>query len=166
MSRLDETRTSTTRDDYETPDMILDLVREAFGGTIALDPATSESNPTKALAYYTAAVDGLSRSWTFFPNWFCNPPYGRALRPWAEKAIYMYHTSCQGIMLTPCRPDTEWYDILASNATAIAEVRGRLKFKGCVQSAQFPSALFYFGHNPNKFCEVFSKIARCRTVSS
>ena len=46
-----------SRSDWQTPDSILLLVRAVIGGPIGLDPATSPDNPTRALEFYTAALE-------------------------------------------------------------------------------------------------------------
>ncbi len=181
---LNESRTELSHDSWNTPEHCLELVRKVFGGSIDLDPFTSSDNPTKAEFCLTGNCledDGFECPWfSAGPrNVFANPIYGRALRKFATKVVNEYvpvpyvKDNRQIITLTPCRPDTGWYDILIANANAVAEVRGRLKFKGYSPKAgkiidnvpaQFPSVFLYFGYQPEYFCQVFSGLARCRVV--
>ena len=76
---------------------------------------------------------------------YCNPPYGRELPKWVEKA---YRESLDGatvVMLIPARPDTKyWHDIIFPHAAAICYLKGRIRFGGGDSSAPFPSAVVVF----------------------
>jgi hypothetical protein len=127
MSKLDESRTDTTRDDFETPEKVLVRVREVFGGMIDLDPCTKMSNPTGAM--FIETHEGLD-DWAleYGQNAFVNPPYGHALKPWIKHCIRQADRGFNIITLTPARPDTVWYDLLANNCEFLAQIRGRLVF--------------------------------------
>ena len=76
---------------------------------------------------------------------FCNPPYGRELPKWVDKA---YRESLDGatvVMLIPARPDTSyWHNIIFPHAAAICYLKGRLRFGRSDQGAPFPSAIVVF----------------------
>lgn len=171
MSRLDESRTSTTRDDFETPEEILVRVREVFGGQIDLDPCGKEDRPTPvARASIYKAVDGLRAVWGFGARTaFLNPPYGQGLKPWVVKAVEE-SAHMDVITLTPARPDTAWYDWLARNAVYIAHIRHRIVFEidgkpylgknGKPQTCQFPCVLSLLSRNTEcatRFLDVMSR---------
>lgn len=176
LSQLNEARTEKSHDDWQTPEHILERVRRVFGDQIDLDPFSSSENPTKARLWFSSQDDAYEQPWHLgFRSTFINPPYGSGLRRFARKVVQeLDETDPAGLVtLTPCRPDTEWYDILVSKADAVAEVRGRLKFRGFSPKhgklidnvpAQFPSVLMYFGPRPAAFCDVFADIARCRVT--
>lgn len=64
--------------DWCTPDWILDLVRNVFGGQIDLDPCWNPNAHTNAKVSYTLPKnDGLADPWNY-PTVFVNPPYGVA----------------------------------------------------------------------------------------
>lgn len=65
---------SSSRQDWRTPSWFLGLVREV--GPIALDPATSPDNPTRAERFYTRPDCGLREPWVRDGMAFVNPPYG------------------------------------------------------------------------------------------
>ncbi len=72
-----------------------------------------------------------------------NPPYGREIGKWMEKA---FHESCNGatiVCLVPSRTDTKWWHDYAMRGE-ITFIRGRLRFSGHKNSAPFPSAIIVF----------------------
>lgn len=83
---------------------------------------------------------------------WCNPPYGRQIGKWVEKA---YNESLQGatvVMLLPARTDTKWFHDFIYGKAEIRFVRGRLKFGNSKNSAPFPSMVVVFrGDKQSKF---------------
>jgi site-specific DNA-methyltransferase (adenine-specific) len=72
---------------------------------------------------------------------FCNPPYGREISKWVEKA---YNENKKGtfiVMLLPARTDTKWFHNYIYKKHKIEFIKGRLKFNDGKQSAPFPSML-------------------------
>ena len=68
-----------------------------------------------------------------------NPPYGRSIGKWIQKA---YNSSKEGAVvvgLLPARTDTKWFHEYIYNKAEIRFIKGRLKFGGCKNSAPFPS---------------------------
>lgn len=51
-----------------------------------LDPAATDKT-AKCSLYYTPETDGLSQSWDRGGAVFCNPPYGREIGKWVQKAF-------------------------------------------------------------------------------
>lgn len=72
--------TSTT-DLWETPQAFFDQLNTEFCFT--LDACALPWN-AKCESYYTPEQDGLSQPWTGVV--WCNPPYGRQIGKWVEKA--------------------------------------------------------------------------------
>jgi len=70
------------RKDYETPDWLFELFHERFEFTV--DAAAHNGN-AKLPRFWAAADDGLSQDWRGERVW-CNPPYGRGIEHWLEKA--------------------------------------------------------------------------------
>lgn len=130
---------SSKRHDWRTPADVLDLARvllsEAACGPvpipgdpmppIPLDCATHPSNPTGALSYYDGADagDGLMMPWD--RPWWCNPPFGRALTAWAERAAT---AKAPGLFLAPARVDTQWWGRIYETADLVCFWRGRMRF--------------------------------------
>ena len=72
---------------------------------------------------------------------WCNPPYGRQIGKWVEKA---FKSSATVVMLLPARTDTKWFHDWCLPYGKIEFLRGRLKFGGCDNSAPFPSMIVVF----------------------
>src|SRR5581483_8325959 len=71
-----------------------------------LDPCASPEN-AKCAAYYTVEDDGLAYPWTGVV--FCNPPYGRNIGRWVEKAWTESQSGATVVCLLPVRCDTAWW---------------------------------------------------------
>ena len=113
-----------------TPNYALDPIREVLG-TIELDPCTTASNPTRALAFYTVKSDGLKQEWhryAWTPNIFCNPPYGKAREPWVERCIEAGKRGQKVVLLMPAATDTRIFQKALASASGAVLVKGRLKF--------------------------------------
>ena len=97
----------------------------------------------KAEKYYTKKEDGLKQEWK--GTCFANPPYGRGLNQWVEKA---YNTAMSGeattVMLLPVRSDTAWFHDFCLKSNDIRYIRGRLKFSDSQSSAPFSSMVVTF----------------------
>ena len=74
---------SSMKMDWRTPkDFFRELDQEFHFG---LDAAASHEN-AKCERYFTPETDGLSRPWSGYGAVFCNPPYGREIGKWVQKA--------------------------------------------------------------------------------
>jgi len=128
--------TSNTNE-WATPAAFFEELNDEFGFT--LDPCATDENH-KCDRYYTIKDDGLSKSWGGGVV-FCNPPYGRQLPLWVEKA-YMEHKqhNITVVMLIPARTDTRYFhEFIYHRADEIRFVKGRLKFNDGKTGAPFPS---------------------------
>ena len=67
-----------------TPQDFFDKLNAEFG--FVLDPAATDKT-AKCSLYYTPETDGLSQSWDHGGAVFCNPPYGREIGKWVQKAF-------------------------------------------------------------------------------
>ena len=73
-----------------------------------------------------------------------NPPCGREVGVWIEKA---YKESLKGaivVCLIPSRTDTKYWHDYCMKANEIRFIKGRLKFGDSKNSAPFPSAIVIF----------------------
>lgn len=92
-----------------------------------------------------ALVDGLAHSWTG-ERCYMNPPYGREIGPWVEKARREAERGALVVGLLPARTDTAWFhEYVYRAATEIRFLKGRLKFEGAAASAPFPSMIAVWG---------------------
>jgi site-specific DNA-methyltransferase (adenine-specific) len=130
---------SSATDEWESPQWLFDALDREFGFT--LDPCSTHEN-AKCRRHFTRAEDGLVQHWANETVWM-NPPYGKDIAKWMEKA---YETSRHGatvVCLVPARTDTEWWHRFAMKGE-IRLLKGRLRFGGSKNSAPFPSAIVVF----------------------
>lgn len=93
----------------------------------------------KCEKYFTPEMDGLKQEWKGVC--WCNPPYGRQVEKWIEKA---YKSSATVVMLLPARTDTKWFHDYCLPYGKIEFLRGRLKFGEYKYPAPFPSIIVTF----------------------
>ncbi len=95
-------------------------------------------------------IDGLAVSWGEAGEIvYCNPPYGKEVPHWLNKAVEEMERGVSSVFLLPPRTDTAWFhDILIPNATEIRFIRGRLRFEGMDAPAPFPSIVVVFWGEP------------------
>lgn len=86
--------------------------------------------------------DGLNRPWG--TSTYVNPPYGREIGKWIEKAYREGELGKTIVCLIPSRTDTKWWHDWVMQAHKIRFLRGRLKFGDATNSAPFPSAIAIF----------------------
>lgn len=127
---------SSQSDQWETPQDFFNELNGEFHFT--LDVCALPEN-AKCPVFFTPDMDGLTREWKGVC--WCNPPYGRSVGKWVEKAATCTATV---VMLLPARTDTKWFHDWVLPYGEIRYVRGRLKFGGCNNSAPFPSMVVVF----------------------
>lgn len=132
---------SSKTDQWYTPIEFFKELDEEF--KFDLDPCADEYNH-KCAMYYTKDEDGLKQSWEGHTV-FCNPPYGREIGKWVEKAyLESRKPNTTVVMLIPARTDTSYFHKYIYNIAEIRFVKGRLKFGGCSNPAPFPSMVCVF----------------------
>lgn len=130
---------SSATDLWETPQDFFDQLDKEFD--FDLDTCALEGN-AKCTNYYTPEQDGLSLPWT--GTVWCNPPYGRQIGKWVEKAARSAAEGATVVMLLPARTDTRWFHKYIYQKAEIRFVSGRLKFGGSKSNAPFPSMVCVF----------------------
>jgi phage N-6-adenine-methyltransferase len=106
-----------------------------------LDVCASPTN-AKCSRYFTSADDGLAQDWQ--GRCWMNPPYGRTIGEWMNKAHASALSGATVVCLVPARTDTSWWHKYAMRASEIRLVCGRLKFGDCSAPAPFPNAVVVF----------------------
>jgi len=124
---------------WATPQAFFDQCAERFG-PFDLDVCATPEN-AKCARFFTETEDGLSKPWSGV-CWM-NPPYGRAISKWMQKAYTSSLAGATVVCLVPARTDTVWWHDFAAKGE-VEFIRGRLKFGGSKNSAPFPSALVVF----------------------
>ena len=136
---------SSKTPEWATPQYLFDALNAEFRFT--LDPCATKKN-AKCKKFFTAKEDGLKQSWKG-ESVFMNPPYGREIGKWIEKA-YMTVAGEPSesivVCLLPARTDTKWFHdhIYDRDSVAIRFLKGRLRFGGSKHSAPFPSMVVVF----------------------
>ena len=130
---------SSKKEDWETPQKLFDELNKEFNFTV--DVASSDNN-YKVNKHYTIKENGLIQNWDNEIVW-CNPPYGRTIEKWVEKA---WNSSALVVMLLPARTDTKWFHkyIYKKDIVEIRFIKGRLKFGDSKNSVPFPSMIVIF----------------------
>lgn len=133
---------SSNKMDWSTPQYFFDTLNEEFRFT--LDPCANDINH-KCDRYFTEAQDGLKQDWSN-ERVFCNPPYGRVLSRWVQKAYEeVYNGRCHlVVLLVPARTDVRWFHDYCYKKAEIRFINGRLRFGGQITPAPFPSMVVIF----------------------
>ena len=122
-------RSSSTRNDWETPQWLFDILNEEFNFT--LDAAASPLN-TKCKVFITKEQNALDprNSWLVGPNesiWL-NPPYGgRDLQRWIARCSQV---GTLVVALLPVATGTLWFRDVFYTASEIRFITGRVNFVG------------------------------------
>ena len=127
-------------DDWASPREMVEAWSKTHG-PFTFDPCASETNAT-ALEYLTEQDNGLMHPWKG-KIWF-NPPYGRVLSHWMEKANLELDSGRVELIvaLLPARTDTRWFHnhVLARRHT-VQFIKGRVKYGNGKSPAPFPSII-------------------------
>lgn len=151
--------------EWYTPEHVLDLVREVLG-QIDIDPASSNIAQERvgAAKFYTKEQDGLKYSWV--GKVYCNLPYdATGIKKFTAKFASEYSNGNmkEGIILTNSGTDTLWNQSLSKGIQAYTV--GRISFiqpDGTEKGKGGRGQCFtYFGKNPLKFIEVFTRSNFC-----
>ena len=130
---------SSKTDDWATPQDFFDVWDALYD--FELDVCADHEN-AKCESYFTKERDGLQQEWQGKRCWM-NPPYGREIGKWMEKAYQEAQKGATVVCLVPARTDTAWWHDYAMQGS-ITFIRGRLKFGNSKNSAPFPSAVVVF----------------------
>ncbi|WP_193793318.1 phage N-6-adenine-methyltransferase [Clostridium botulinum] len=133
---------SSETDLWATPQDFFDKLNKEFN--FDLDPCATKEN-AKCSKYFTKEIDGLKQDWGGYKV-FCNPPYGREISKWVEKAYKeSKKENTTVVMLIPARTDTKYFhSYIYHKAKEIRFIKGRLKFGNAKNSAPFPSMVVIF----------------------
>jgi len=134
---------SSNSSEWETPWDLYRKLDKKYKFT--LDPCATKDN-AKCVKFYTKEDNGLSKDWSKDVV-FMNPPYGKELTLWVEKAYNEYLKGATVVILMPARTDTSYFHKYICGVGKIKFLRGRIKFLKdgiSLNSAPFPSMLVEF----------------------
>lgn len=128
---------------WSTPDnLYLDLCKEF---KFTLDVCALPEN-TKCKFFFTPDDDGLLQPWGKNICW-CNPPYGRKIGQWCEKAFRESFNGATTVMILPARTGTNWFHNWVLGKAEIRFLKGRLKFGNAKYNAPFDSMIIIYKPN-------------------
>src|SRR3990167_6432250 len=128
--------------DWSTPQDLFDELNKEFH--FNLDVCASDWN-AKCKKYFTEKENGLVRDWKNNICWM-NPPYGKDLAMWMNKAYRSAYKGATVVCLVPAATDTSWWHSYAMNGE-IRYLRGRPRFQtkeGTWQQTFSPSVIVLF----------------------
>jgi phage N-6-adenine-methyltransferase len=152
----------TGENEWYTPAEHIEAAREVLG-EIDLDPASSiiANRTVRATRFFTLEDNGLEQEW--HGRVWINPPYAQPyILHFAQKIAKEYSEgrTLEAIALTHNYTDTAWFHLLGTYAAAICFTRGRIGFLSPEGQKAAPTqgqAFFYFGPDPAKFSQVFTR---------
>jgi ParB family chromosome partitioning protein len=152
----------TGENEWYTPAEHIEAAREVLGD-IDLDPASSiiANKTVRAIKFLTIEDNGLEQEW--HGRVWINPPYAQPhILHFAQKIAKEYSEgrTIEAIALTHNYTDTAWFHLLGTYAAAICFTRGRIGFLSPEGQKAAPTqgqAFFYFGPDPAKFSQVFTR---------
>lgn len=117
----------------KTPDSFYNQLNNEFD--FNFDPCPLNPNPT---------TDGLKIPWK--ERVFINPPYGKEIRGWLEKAIneIKIGNTDIAVFLIPSYTDVKWFHEIVIKYGEIRFIKGRLKFSKHTNTAPFASMIVIF----------------------
>lgn len=169
--------------EWYTPQWVISLVLEVLG-RIDLDPFANAYGTVPAIRSYIGSrgEDGYSLPWgemeygvrdgRTYAEWrapfcvFANPPWNDPMAA-IEKAKLEHKAGrfTELILLLPARTGTKWFH--AMHGFPLCLPKGRIKYQQMNDAGQLytpgnggkeDSCLFYLGHRPQQFADVFGRI--------
>jgi ParB family chromosome partitioning protein len=148
--------------EWYTPPQFIESARLVMGG-IDTDPASSEiaNRTVKAGQFFSKEDNGLRQTWS--GNVWMNPPYAQPLMTnFAEAITYKFNQGeiKQGMVLVNNATETQWFQRMASVASAVCFPKTRVRFldpEGRPGAPLQGQAIIYFGDNTEAFVEEFSQ---------
>ena len=149
MANFDKNRFAAKSVEWETPFEFFSPLNAEFKFT--LDVCATQENK-KVSNCFTLSENGLIQSWKDNTCWM-NPPYGREMVKWLEKAKNETKSGVTTVCLIPARTNTSWWHSICLKASEIRFVKGRPKFGNATHGLPFPLAIIIFAPD-TKQCKV------------
>jgi len=143
---------SSVSNEWETPENLYRSLNERFKFT--LDPCCTHES-AKCEKHYTMIENGLAQDWSQDVV-FMNPPYGREISQWIQKAYLESRKGATVVCLIPARTDTSYWHNYIFGKAKIEFLKGRIRFQNRllpswkadgshkVSGAPFPSAVVIY----------------------
>lgn len=137
MNHMNDGMYSSASDEYGTPKALFEELDAKWHFDV--DVCATPEN-AKCKKFFTKEDDGLTQDWSKYNTCWMNPPYGRQIYSWVEKA---YNCGTTVVCLLPARTDTKWFHEFCLKGD-ITFIKGRLKFNDGKTPAPFPSMIVVF----------------------
>jgi len=150
--------------EWYTPPEIIERARLVMG-VIDCDPAsTAQANEIiRADCFYTIEDDGLTKPWNGCV--WLNPPYGQPEIAQFAEAVVAKNAARefdQACVLVNNATETNWFQSMLRDCTAVCFLKGRVKFIDCDGNATGAplqgQALLYFGDDASVLKEHFGDL--------
>jgi phage N-6-adenine-methyltransferase len=139
---MNDVHFSSKSNEWETPADLFAVYDAEFNFT--LDAAATFEN-AKCNRFFTIRENGLAQSWQGETVWL-NPPYGRQIGKWIEKAYHEAQNGATVVCLIPARTDTRYFHDFCFKGE-VRFLKGRVYFTqngNGADRAPFPSAIVVF----------------------
>lgn len=136
------------KDEWATPQALFDKIDAEFQFT--LDACALPTN-AKCARYFTPEQDALTQSWTtehgtYDESVWLNPPYGRGIDRWMQKALATSQSGVRVVALIPNRSNAPWWHDYVMRAREIRFIAKKVPFDGAIKGVPFwGSVLVVFG---------------------
>lgn len=139
--KLNRSLMTSNQEAWETPDDMFAALDAEFD--FDLDVCADAAN-AKLNHYYDKQIDAFAQPWV--GRIWMNPPYGKEIKKWVARAhrAVETHEAEVVVCLLPARIGSRWWVQHVLQADEIREVQGRLRFKGALSGAPFPSVVVIF----------------------
>jgi len=140
--------TSSEDLDWSTPQEFVDSLPFTF----EIDVCATIDN-AKCDLWISPSKDAMRTAWGERVCWM-NPPYGRGVGDWIEKAYRESQKGAVVVCLVPNRTETRWFDRIWKDASLICFLGRRLKFSRPDKksdTAPFANVIAVFGKLPANY---------------
>ena len=81
------------------------------------------------------------------------------MQAWIDKMVQESH-DLNILALIPARTSNKWWKTIADTRDEmwVCFIQQRVTFVGAKSGAPFPSAIVYWGHDGDRFCDVFNRL--------
>lgn len=131
MGTMPAQRPGRSKQDYQTPLLFLEKVRERLHiDNFCIDLAASHLNSVAPFCY-TIEDDSLAQDWFKWSGWcWLNPPFSK-MSPWVAKAVFQAEMGAKIAMLVPASTGSNWWAHYVHDRAHVLLLNGRLTFMGC-----------------------------------